>query len=395
MNLEISLQALQSVLNNLGWVPKEDNQHQIEYWTPGEDTLLTGNNRSLNEFSLYIPTNLSAPDFRLNFNRALWELSRISQTNIHEAMDLAMRKIELTLDELEIKTETPNISGIVGWDQGFRLFNGTRTIMDAAARTATGNERHFANKASVIAANFLEGCFMGQTRIGSYSVTALIPANQEFSTTNSTKDKISSLLRGRIISNTLATSLEAAKETLEEYISSPNDEIFGWGVSQGLSFELFSGIRETLTHDETEIVIEFRPIPTDNISNQIIRRHFTFDTKYKDAIDQACQVLHRKPASQSVALTGEVTALKRSLSDPNSAQIKLKAIFESKVRTFTVHLSHTDYDKAVDAHKSRMRLSVTGTSEQAVVKNVNSVYITTDPVIENSKHEDENQEVLF
>ena len=306
---------------------------------------------------------------------------------------MATRRLNSHLDEFEVKSDTPGGEGIVPWEQGVNLVQGARSIMDAAARTAQVNERHFAQRASTIASNFLEGCYMGQTRAGSYIVTALIPAQEKFSTSASSKAKKNTLPSGRAISETMISSLQAAREVVEEFTKNSDDELFEWGVSQGLSFEMFRGIDEVIGKDETEMVVEFLPLDP-NQSRVPSRQYVTFTPDHKPAVKRAREVLSRTPEPIEVFLSGEVTNLSRQHKDPDSARIKLKALFKGKLRTFTVKLSDVDYEKAVDAHKSEMQLGLTGVADHSIITEVKSVYLTNAPV-STEKNQLEAQPELF
>lgn len=394
MSQTYTVNALQLALVKLGWVKIDSQNNKADLWVPGSNSHILNNLRDPDDIGIYLPRDEESSDFSFNLERAVRELNRVSLEEVNEVIDLAEKRLHLSLDEFEVTSDTPHGVGIVPWNQGMNLVQGARSILDVSARTAQGNKRHYAQSSHVVASNFLDGCYMGQTKVGSYVVTALIPAQKKFTISDSKDTQANASIKGRTISETMIASLEAAHEVVEQYSDEPDDELIEWGVVKGLSFELFKGIDEVLGDQETELAIEFLPLGLEP-DEQSIRKQVTFSPKHKSVISHAREVLSRAPKPVEVQLSGEVTSLSRRYGEPGSARIKLKANFQEKQRMFTVRLSERDYESAVEAHKAQMQLGIVGIALHSEIIEISSVFQTNAPVGNEIDRPADNQDKLF
>lgn len=389
-----SINALLLTLPNLGWSRLDANYADAEIWVPGPAAQLSEEASKSDENAIFVPKNTGAPDFAFNMKRVISSLLRASTANVIEQLTVAEYRVSHQMDEFELRSNTSSQSGILPWQEGVNLINGARAILDASARASHRPNRHFANQSSTIASNFLDGCYMGQTRVGSYIVTALIPATQEFSTTTSRNKKSNSSLSGRTISQTMFDSLRIAQEATDHYREDQDPGVFELYVSQGLSCELFSGIDEVIGEDETEMSIEFLPLAHDGTFD-LQRETIVFDQNHKDAVKMGIEALSKKPGSRDTRIAGEVTLLSSKVGNPDSTYIRLRSLSEKGSKSYNVRLTKDQYEVAVEAHSRQMQLEITGKVTQSTFTEVESVYLTDSPVSEENAPVQDDQPELF
>lgn len=98
----------------------------------------------------------------------------------------------------------------------------------------------------------MEQVFMGQTEVGSFIVTAHVPASTRFHTSQKSENvalkdpRKADLVSGRAIVDVFENAIGAVRETLTEFKRAPRVEMFSELVPQGVSFELVRALA-TLT----------------------------------------------------------------------------------------------------------------------------------------------------
>ncbi|QBZ28593.1 hypothetical protein E4653_00015 [Corynebacterium diphtheriae subsp. lausannense] len=62
---------------------------------------------------------------------------------------------------------------------------------------------------------------------------------------------------GREITKSMVAALQGTREVLDEYLESPKNEVFEFGISNGVSYEMLEGVEQIVGTKESEISFEF------------------------------------------------------------------------------------------------------------------------------------------
>ena len=377
---------LTRVLLRLGWERVGSFRESVAYWEPAD----SASNRftSVRDERILFPLATDAPDFDDLLEEVTFRLrARHGEDFVHEE-ELVRLLIQRRLDEIDVKRETDNAAGLIRWQTGNQMVESARGLLGAAARAANLPRKRFAQAQSTIAEAFLQSCYMGQTRVGSYVVTALTPAGQTFATSRAVdaNSKKHPRITGRQITATLVNSLSAVREAIEVSKKTPDGDIaaFEEQIMAGVSFELLASLEPLTADDESAIVIEYNDIEqTSLLPSPQQRVEFAFTPEDGKTIARAKSFFEAAPEPTHVVMSGEVTFLKNSQSD-SEHQIRLHTRLHGKPRSVVVNLSAEQYDSAVRAHGAKVMITVMGELEQktrgSIVERPENVRIESTPV---------------
>jgi hypothetical protein len=269
------------------------------------------------------------------------------------------------LDEVEVRRATNNSAGLIQWQLGNEAVVSTRELLAASAKAASSKKKRFYNAEAIIADEFLAQCYMGQTKVGSYVVTALTPAEASLATSTS-KKKSHPRIEGRLVTETLADSLEAVKDAIAEAKSANGQiEAFEIAVAAGVSHELLSALEPLTRGTESGIEIAYFRTADDDLSETPSTPRtveFAFTPEDSLVIAKAREYFEASPQPKPARLTGEVTDLKNSSAE-GEHRIKLAARVNGKPKSVTVELLPDQYDSAMEAHARGRLFTVVGELE--------------------------------
>ncbi len=356
---------LRRALRRLGWTEAGSFRDVLQYWEP---IALQADKHESSRTSerLVLPLREDASDSQ---DLLLDASGYLLQTYGEEFIQIIQTvKMMLTrhLDEIEVRRETNNSAGFIQWQLGNEAILSTREILSASAKAAASRKKRFFNAGSVISEEFLAQCFMGQTKVGSYVVTALTPAEASLATSRS-KDNAKAYPRieGRAVIETLAESLGAVRDAIDEVKNSGGQiEAFELAVASGVSHELLAALEPLTRGSEAGIEIAyFRAEDEGNaVETRPDRAAFVFTPEDSVVITKARDYFEATPDPKEARLTGEVTYLKNS-SSAAEHQIKLATRVNGRPKMVTVELTPEQYDQAVEAHSRKRLFTVVGALE--------------------------------
>ncbi|MDP3949090.1 hypothetical protein [Microbacterium sp.] len=351
---------LRHALRQLGWLPAGTFRDQVEYWEPANDNL----RGPIHEVILPIGEQRSDSD-SLTSKAAAALQGEYGQEFLH-TLKMVELMISKQLDEVLLRRATSDGLGLISWDDGNSMVSGARGLLSAAAKATSRRRRRFANTEAPIADAFLRQCLMGQTKVGSYVVTALTPTYGKFSTSASADEKAKSMapaFDGRTITGTLQTALGAVTAALEESRGSDSVEAFDAHVEDGISLELVRSLVQIVGEVESSVTLHYNEVETLDVpGNDRTGQVFEFTPPDAVVLVRAARYLAEAPEPKVAALTGEVVDLKKWSARPERS-IQLLAKVDGTPRVVTVALTVEQYDKALEAHRLETKLSVTGELE--------------------------------
>ncbi|WEV53452.1 hypothetical protein [Bifidobacterium sp. ESL0704] len=346
------------VLTKLGWTSEPSFNGKSRYWRPsGSD--------EWSENSIVVPIDDRAPDYDYMLQRAEKKCLALYGDSFKANLEYERYIQSMELDPLNVHAETDLQSGFINWKSGLNAFNALNDVLRAGAKSAFESKRIFNGAGHVVADSIMDESYMGQTRMGSYELTALIPAHHDYAatTTKDPKKKVETI-KGRTITNKIASSLEAINygigETLKSHDSDSEKslEVFDDPdmIKHGVSYEMVSALAGFDARRTQLSINEF----TDDVPTP-----FTIELDYKkiQVLRRAREHLELPPKPEVQTLTGEVTELRNS-GKLLQHEAKLSAPVEGgKVLTFLVHMDSGQYETAIKAHDRHMMLRVRGLIE--------------------------------
>ncbi|MDF7665347.1 hypothetical protein [Bifidobacterium sp. ESL0745] len=361
---EFDPKLLPLVLKDLGWRMKSEKNGLAQMWFPKEAFSYESFNSSPS-IILPIENGTSKTEYNSLIRDAYLSLEKEYGDRFETTYAFQYTKTSESLDTIKTHVDTGSKSGLIRWEDGKRLFDSTRNMLISAAKASDKRKSYYGNGSATIAESVLKGSYMGQTQIGSYIVTAYVPAYKQFQLNRTTKKNKMKSIPGRTIIHTLDRALEGLLSGVEDGIKEEEDkipEIFSPLVQQGVSFELVSSISEMVESSPTskattiQINLETRPMQP-----KIKPKVFELEHRQLPVLKKAEQVLKETKDKQSAKLLGEVILLKHS-SHENDHEIKLSAIRDNKLRQIQiVALDSDQYEQALEAHGNGKLLEVAGT----------------------------------
>lgn len=352
--------VLRRALQRLGWAPTGTFRNRVEYWEPQEDNL----RGSVHEVILPLGEDISDRDSLTE--RALAALDGEYGVEFRKTLQMIETMISKHLDEVLSSRSTEDDRGLIPWDEGSSMVIGTRGLLSAAAKATSRSRRRFANAETPISDAFLERCLMGQTRVGSYVVTALTPAHGSFSSSGSTAvgDAVKApTYDGRAITSKLQSALAAVAEAVHETRSGGSVEAFDSYINNGVSLELIRSITQVVGDVEASVSIQYNDSDVlDSPEFQRGGQTFYFTPPDAVVLANAAHYFAEAPEPKLAALSGEVIGLRSSTASPERT-IQLFARVDGSPRVVHVSLTPEQYEMALEAHKRETRLSVTGELE--------------------------------
>jgi len=352
--------VLTRTLERLGWHTVGGFRDTLAYWEP----LSREHSRAER---IVFPLATDAPDYDDLLDDVAVRMHTLYGSEFAEVFSLASLLVERQFDEVDVKRQIDNRAGLIKWLSGNEMVDSTQGILAAAAKSSNLTRKRYARAQSVIAEDFLSQCYMGQTKISSYVITALTPSAQTFATSKAVGagSKKHPRISGREITARLVTSLQAVRDALDETpTTSETFDAFDERVIEGVSFELLASLQPLTSGDESAITVEFNNNDQQTLVQGEARRvEFAFTPEDGVKIGRARAYFEETPEPTLVSIVGEITGLKNSESDPEH-RITLSARVHGKPRTVTVHLSDEQYDEALRAHGAKRMFSVVGELEE-------------------------------
>jgi len=312
--------------------------------------------------SVVVPLDTRFDDYTIRLRELLKRLVA-SHPN---RLETILLQIELPgADQLDNRKDAPSIAGSVAWKDGEDQFIGFRKQLTASAKAAEDRQRRFGRSHRRIAQEFMAQLRMGQTRVGSFIITALSPVGP-LPTTNKGGVYDSQLVgvTGRQVVETMVSSLDTLKLATDDYLTNGHDHVFDETVDVGVSVELLSGLRANLgTAAAVETTITWNPEVQRKTTSRITE--IVFEARHREGLRVAQKRLQKITAPQKVDITGTVVSLERATPGEKGV-ITVRVVHEANGADIDVVKLHLEdeYDEAVESHKSGDILRIRGTLGQ-------------------------------
>lgn len=309
--------------------------------------------------SVVVPVDPTFEDYTLRLREVL---NRIASVYPRRPESILL-EIELPgSDELTNRKDVPSIGGSIGWHAGESQIVGFRKTLSAAAKATAVKQRQFGHSQPKIAREYMAQLRMGQTRPGSFIITALSPMGA-LPTTDAAKNQYDDTfaITGRSVVETLLGSLVTLRTATDEYLSQDKEQIFDSTVDDGVSIDLLKGVVENLGHAEgSEISIDWNPrLPR---SDKLKTSKVVFEAKHKPALAAAQKRLQKLSKAERVDILGRITDLSRK-HPRGPGVVTVEVIDGAEPSTVRVRLG-TEYNETGASHFPGDLVSISGVLDQ-------------------------------
>jgi hypothetical protein len=341
---------VESVLRSLGWEPSGGVPNLASQWLKQDEP---------NEPSVMVPLDRTLGDYRRRMIEALRELERIHG---EQGDQLIVQLLLPGVDEVVNQKEESTIAGSIPWTAGENQITGFREILVASAKAAEVKERRYGTKRWTTARRYLSQVRMGQTRIGSYVVTALSPVGPIPIVDQKEQYGETLGLTGRDVVQTLTHSLETLRASTDEFKAKRNEEVFEEAVDEGVSLDLVKAVQKNLGDAEsaaTTIQWSSR-IRTPERSAEIV-----FDRSHVAALATAATRLTEVVQSKQATIIGRVTGLNRQRPGRDGTVVLNVLDGTDKSIEFVSLVLGENYDEAIRYHRSGDLVRASGRLDRA------------------------------
>ncbi|MGB8652277.1 MAG: hypothetical protein WCD35_16650 [Mycobacteriales bacterium] len=350
----MTVNTMTALLKHFGWTPVGLRDHAYEVWVFDDEEIV-------------LPLATERGDFAGLMRRAQSALEHRYGRFAVEAIESLQVRESAALDATKWHQETPVQGGLIGWQQGETLYRSARAQLMAAARSALESRRYHGNSGSHLARAFLDRTLMGQTEPGSFVITAFTPGGTRFYASKTAEDQASvrgedlygvQSVTGADVLDTFKAALAATREVLDTYRTKPRIEQFREVVGDGVSYELLLALSEVAATGQVGIDVDALPLGG---ADRVPRYAVSFEPPDSTVLRSAATSFAQDPEPQSVAVTGEVTLLSRTVEEDQFARlIRLQVFTGAGIRRVRVRLSEEDYELAQGAHHDEVMLRVSG-----------------------------------
>ncbi|MDV8008635.1 hypothetical protein [Rhodococcus sp. IEGM 1318] len=336
---------VEAVLRSLGWQLGGGVPNLASQWFKVDEP---------DEPSVLVPLNHELADYRQRMTEVVRSLYRYHSNQVD---NLVLRLLIPGVDEISNHKEESTIGGSIPWVAGEKQIVGFRGVLVAAAKSAEQKERHFGNRRWKTGNRYLSQLRMGQTRVGSYVVTALSPVGP-LPLTDQTQQYDANLgITGRNVVEGLVSGLESLRTSSEEYLRNQNDGVFEEAVQSGVSLDLVKAVQTNLGEaDGVFTTIKW----SSQIETTAKTSEVSFDKKFTNALQAASTRLTDVIKSKRVMIIGRVTGLDRDVpGEQGKVVLHVLDGADENVDYVSVTLGN-DYNQAIDFHKGGQLVHVSG-----------------------------------
>lgn len=308
---------------------------------------------------LFLPLSREPRDYADRLEEFVMRLAAVERRDV-EVVATNLRYAGADL--VRIRLASPRVgSGELPIDDGRQLFGGARDLLLAAACAAVVKRPNYGSRAPRQATEYLDSVRLGQTEPGSYVVTVIsdVAAPQQESLIPDEAAHIDIPFERRVITR-LAEALSAAQAAATQVLTDAAAlSVFDEAVEEGVSANLCAAIATMSTEHpaaNVEVNIEWassRP-PTTEAPSAI-----AFAAGAVPVMREAVTYLRQLGPFDDETIEGFVSRLTRG-NEEEIGTIVIDGLARGENRNVRVELPDEQYHLAVDAHRDRHPVRITG-----------------------------------
>jgi len=340
----IDLPDFKAYLEGHGWRLSESGAINSSLWTHSEGSL---------ELELLVPSSQSMDDYATRMSQALKVLQTMedrSQLEIMRDITLAgVDVIRVRAPEVDPKRISTHLRS------GLEILGNAMEMMAAAASATLSPRRVLPTRRPAPVDEYLRWLELGQAEKGSYVLT--IFSRVEIMPSENIPPLLELLETPfpRKVTRTLSKALEATKNASSAAISEAGYQPFIESVPNGISANLCVAVGGMLKRapeiESIDLLITWAPkAPETDLPSS-----FNFVSSEADVLFEAGRILRAESPTQGILITGVVINLHRERGATDGVAT-VACVIDGNVRKLVVPLQASDYDLAIEAHRTKRGL---------------------------------------
>ena len=281
---------------------------------------------------------------------------------VGEIDELSLYRDLVTADRDVIRVRAAESSdGAVSVDDGISLVQGARNLLLAAACSLQNPQALYRAGANREASGYLGRVRLGQTEQSSFVITLLTPVipppmqltfDPDLTSDNDSVE--------RLVTRRLAEALEAVRQATERTIGGDGNAFFE-SINNGVSANLCESL-VTLIEPFPELDIGLTWARTRPMKS--VRQVVRFANDDAPIIREAARSFRDREPQPDVRLFGFVQQLRRDEEETDGTITLRASVDGQQIRSVTAVLSQSDYERAIQAHKTKAPVVAEGDLER-------------------------------
>lgn len=295
---------------------------------------------------ILIPTRPGLRDYDLRIRDALRDLMAVSDVAPSEMRTL-LRNPDYQIFRVRARPGSDITS--LPFDEGIGLLESSKSLIRASAITALGNNYRpvIRGRAPVLAENYMDRVKIGQTDVGSYVFTLLLPLDQEEQPYEEV-DVAGEIVRHSSVVEALVDGMKIA-ERMQETGRAPEAKL----KASRHSANFFESLYE---------IVDW----SDSVSLEIVDRHDSedrilhaseFGPQSLAVFKKAASIINPEEPRDFVTITGTITRL----SEPNlrrKGSLDLRTRIKKRVRSVRITFGFEDRETVIRAFKEKEKVAL-------------------------------------
>jgi len=306
---------------------------------------------SSREFDLLVPASRGIVDFDKRLYDLLSDLSEQLKTTV----DVVIREIVNSgFQVVRLVANEGSEENTLSYDAGIDLLTNGMVLIDSSATLAVTGERvsHIRGRRPDAVRQYLDRVRIGQTEVGSFVVTLLMPAglsSDELGYVSSSFDDI-----GIAVAENFNSALRAAEDIAKSHSRLTDTAI----VNRGLTHNFAQALANMVESVDT-LSVGFAPTAAGK-SRRVFHQS-SFDREGVAALREVEERLSSNPPERQIRLSGVITAIRES-SRKASGTVTVEAVMNGETRSVRIDFSRQERHIIADCfeRKADVYLTVSG-----------------------------------
>ena len=340
---KVTPRTLRAYVEAHGW-------HKVEPYGDIGDVYAFGNESP----EIVVPLSSHFGDYTLRLEQMVTILADTEEREREAVLrDLSMADVDL----VRVRMSESGGDGSISIDTAAEVVKQSRNMLLAAACSAVSPQRAFRTNKSKKAKQYVSSVRFGQTERGSFVINILSPAPRPLGQQMTDIPTAEPFSRKAV--HKLVSGLQATRKAVD--LAGYWDTDFGEfenrvdvGVSANLC-DAVGGILGQGNEGRVDVSINWAltyPRPGDRV-------RVRFAESDTPILEEASRVLKERQERPDELIEGYVISLTRQESD-YQGHVTVRGVIDGFRRSVRVELDHEDYDKVIDAHDRRRKVSIMG-----------------------------------
>ena len=310
---------------------------------------------------ILIPRDTGLDDYGLRLTQAL---ARVSDTYNWSVANLAEQVAAVSADLFFVRVDQHMSDGTIPLRQASALLENIDDMIRSAALTAANPRSTGRGRIPTAVNEFLnDDVRMGHTKRGSFIITVAArldaPAVDD-APADSTDDELAPSFTRQVMT-TLARSLDVTKQVAENHSDAPNIDD---AIASGMRLPMVKALQAMGSGEglrALDMSFEWAPVERQRTP---VNSKIEMTRETVQLLERVSDRLVRKDPPKQVTVTGPVIELRRGDDRDDdgvgAGDIVLRADIDNAWRKVNITLTGDDYDIAIQAHREKFPLTVTG-----------------------------------